>query len=168
MTEHKFFDDGYEEEVRPLQRDDYAVRAQPTWKDVGDRMLAALKGICVAPLELAADVFEGAGKIVRGLSSIPQATAARIRPRITEAHELASCQEDQAQLEHDTNRQQLLTDDQLDNVQTQLAKLKANGVGVQVQGAEDGRILIALTRPEDLPATIEDAKEDEARRLTNA
>lgn len=147
-----------------------------SWRDVPRRINQHLMRIAVAPTRLVAEVFEGATRLVRGVSRLPSACANRIQRAHVEAD--ASEERRQAialddmrhQLAHGETRDQITTDipDEdkaalaISQIQAVLHNYTVKGFDAYIVLGPEGKPIIVLGTPPGSEAqvlgVIEEAK----------
>ncbi len=131
-----------------IQIDVYGVKARAspaadeeptprTWRETGERINRALMRFAAGVFVLAADLVEGAGRLVRGLTGLPGCLSQRIGE-----HGRPNCLEERQQRALEAGRAQL--PDRHDAARS----FEAKELGVSPSRPDDGSFLIVAFRPE--------------------
>jgi hypothetical protein len=162
---------GIKTSVRP---GDLGEPMPASWADVRDQVRGHLLRLAVAPTRLLAELFEGVTRLVRGVSALPGATAARMKRAQLQADE----QEERLQL--GAARRKMLpnaADARAENgdalagalvarLEEVLQRLRIQGRDGTVVLMRNGSILVILGTAADAREAIEAAAEDMVLMMT--
>lgn len=173
------WNDDPQPEEEPVEIDVYGIKTsvrrsdlgEPTpasWTDVRDQVRGHLFRLAVAPTRLLAELFEGATRLVRGVSALPGAAAARIR----HAHAQADEREEHLQVaaarhkalpdgtDANAPNNKAAADALVARLEEVLQRLRVQGRDGTVVLMRNGSILVVLGTAEDAREAIEAAAED--------
>lgn len=159
---------------------DLGEQVPSSWRDVPALVNRHLMRIAVSPTRLAAELLEGATRLVRGLTRLPSSVASRMH----RAHAQADAREQQRQEIANKLTQGLLSPASLDapstnepqvedraatamnQIQALLQKYASQGLDAYVMQGPQGNIIIVLgTPPDSAPQVLEAIKQ--AQKLLN-
>lgn len=141
-----------------------------SWTEVKDQVIRHLIRIAAAPTRLAAELLEGATRLVRGLTSLPSSISVRLR----QAHDRADTEEHLRQSASPTalRRQTSVTDVEpasvgsdaegaraVQRVAEILEKMRNRGLDAYVVIQTDGKVVVVLGAPKGSEAVVKEVLE---------
>jgi hypothetical protein len=151
---------GIKTRVRPVA----ATSAPLSWSEVRDQVRRDLLRLAVAPTRFVAELFEGATRLVRGISLLPAATAARIQSAHIEA-DLAEDMRQRATLGRPPTTESDVdaeggAETIVNRLEVLLKRIREHGRDGVVILMRDGSILVVLGTPEDARDLVEATAEE--------
>ena len=119
-----------------------------SWREVVGQVNRHLMRIAAAPTRLISEVLEGATRLVRGLTRLPES----ISRRIERSHAGADSQESLSQQLSDFDRALSHEDasTSVERIEIILTKYRVHGFFAELTHDSDGRPILLLVKPEDV------------------
>ena len=140
------------------------IDLQPTpesWKDVLRQIRGHLLRIAVAPTSLIAEIFEGAIRLVKGITTLPSAASSRI----AHGHAHADAREAKRQREVLDGDRSSSVSSPIDRINGILEKYRQRGLDAYVVLGPDETVVVVIGSPSESQEVISEAV-DQFRALS--